>query len=135
MKINPNGADWYGEYRRGRGDQLSMSFRVVRSHDHWEQRGGRLFTLDQLTVKVLPTPGEYLVRVDTFCLSNSGHAHPRLKRQLHDPTLLRNLFLRLGLALSSRSMNPCFNPGPSLVQRGRPHAYQERKLAAIPRER
>jgi hypothetical protein len=47
-----------------------MSFKVVRSHDHWEQRGGRLFTLNQLTVKVLPTPGEYLVRVDTFCLRN-----------------------------------------------------------------
>lgn len=82
-----DGSDRYIGNCRG---LLRIGFRTGRCHDHREQRGRCLFRLNQLAVTVLTSPSEDLVRVDAFFLRHTCNAHPRLKRQLHDPTLFRN---------------------------------------------
>ena len=57
---------------------------------HRKQRRRSRSSLIQPTLTISPAPLKYLMRVHTLRLSHTRNTHPRLKRQLHDPTLLRD---------------------------------------------
>jgi hypothetical protein len=71
--------------------RLQKIFQIVPNltwsrHYNWQQSRGA--ALDQFTPLKCAPPSEDLVRVHPMGLSNLCNAHTRLKRQLHDPSLL-----------------------------------------------
>ena len=80
---------------RAAGSRLWMLLGVRRIYlfavldNHWQQRARYCLILSQLALAKQAPPREHLVRVHSFGLRHTRYAHPRLRSQINDPSLLR----------------------------------------------
>ena len=83
--IEPAGAAW--SWHIGAGCS-TPAWQLAVQTPHRQQGCSVFASHRQLTVEAGPPPPKHLVRVDTLRLGHTGYARPRLKCQLHNPTLL-----------------------------------------------